>query len=118
MQATLTRRRVFPARLEQAEVLSRAVCPCEMLPAGVPGLVRINGVTYTLAYNATLPESGAPVVHGYKLTNTETYKSYDLDAKLDGCDCPDYVFRRGTALHPCCKHLLSIREWREGGKVA
>ena len=52
------RRRVLPVRLEEATVLSRAVCPCEMLPAGMPGLVSINGKTYTLAYNATLPEVG------------------------------------------------------------
>ena len=113
-----TRRRILPVRLSEATVLSRAVCPCEMQPVGIPGLVSINGQTYTLAYNATLPEVGEPVIHGYRLTSTESYKSYDLPADLSTCDCPDWFFRRNTVAHPRCKHQLSMRQWREQGKVA
>ena len=82
MTATRTCRRVLPVRLEEAVVLSRAVCPCEMLPAGLPGLVSINGKCYTLEYNATLPEVGEPVIHGYRITCTQSYKQYDIPADL------------------------------------
>jgi hypothetical protein len=118
MPATCTRRRVLPVRLEEATVLSRAIAPCEMIPAGLPGLVSINGKTYLLAYNATLPEVGAPVVHGYRLTCTETYKVYDIPADLADCSCPDWFFRRNTVQHPCCKHQLSVRLFKEQGKLA
>jgi hypothetical protein len=118
MPATCTRRRVLPVRLEEATVLSRAIAPCEMIPAGLPGLVSINGKTYTLAYNATLPEVGEPVVHGYRLTSTDEYKTYDVPADLSDCSCPDHVFRRGTVEHPCCKHQISLRRFREAGKLA
>jgi SWIM zinc finger len=118
MNATRTRRRVLPVRLEEATVLSRAICVCEMIPAGVPGLVSINGATYTLALNATLPEVGEPIIHGYRLTSMESYKSYDLPADLSTCDCPDWYFRRNTVEHPCCKHQLAVRQFREQGKLA
>ena len=111
-------RRVLPVRLEEATVLSRAVCPCEMLPAGLPGMVSINGKTYLLAYNATLPEAGEPVVHGYRLTSTEDYKVYDLPADLADCSCPDWFFRRNRPDHPHCKHQISLSRFREQGKLA
>lgn len=117
MTATATRRRVNPVRLTEAVVLSKAICPCEMLPKGVPGLASINGKVYCLAYNATLPDAGGPVVHGYRLTSTEDYKAYDLPADLSDCSCPDYVFRRGTAEFPCCKHQMACRAFREAGKL-
>jgi hypothetical protein len=112
------RRRVLPVRLEEATVLSRAIAPCEMLPNGLPGIVSINGRTYTLAYNATLPEVGEPVVHGYRLTCTESYKVYDLPADAGECSCPDWIFRRGTPAFPLCKHAMSVRLWKEAGKLA
>lgn len=112
------RRRDLPVRLEEATVLSRAVAPCEMLPAGIPGIVSINGKTYTLAYNATLPEVGAPVVHGYRLTSTVDYKVYDVPADLSTCDCADWFFRRNAVEFPCCKHQLSVRLWKEAGNMA
>ena len=115
---TTTRRRILPVRLEEATVLSRAIAPCEMLPNGVPGIVSINGKTYTLAYNATLPETGEPIVHGYRLTSTEDYKVYDIPADLADCSCPDFVFRRGTITEPVCKHIRSVRLWKEAGKLA
>ena len=118
MAATYKPRRVLPVRLDEAVVLSRAVCPCEMIPGGIPGLVSINGKTYTLAYNATLPEVGEPIIHGYTLTSTESYKSYDLPADVSTCDCPDWFFRRNTVEHPHCKHQLSIRRFREAGNLA
>jgi SWIM zinc finger len=111
-------RRILPVRLEEATVLSRAVCPCEMLPKGLPGLVSINSKVYLLAYNATLPEVGEPIIHGYRLTCTESYKTYDVPADMADCSCPDFLFRRGTITHPACKHILGIRLWREAGKVA
>ena len=30
----------------------------------------------------------------------------------------DFLFRRGTVEHPACKHILSIRRWKEAGKIA
>jgi hypothetical protein len=118
MNATCTRRRILPVRLEEATLLSKPICCCEMIPAGVPGLVSINGATYTLALNATLPDVGEPIVHGYRLTSTESYKTYDLPHDLSTCDCPDWFFRRNTVAHPHCKHQLSLRQFREAGKLA
>ncbi len=118
MTACTTRRRILPVRLEEATVLSKPVCCCEMQPDGIPGRVSINGQVYLLAYNATLPEAGEPVVHGYTLTSTATGKSYDVPADLSDCSCPDFCFRRNSVAHPCCKHQLSMRRWREQGKVA
>ena len=115
---TCQRRRILPVRLTEATVLSRAVCPCEMLPKGLPGLVSINGKVYTLAYNATLPEVGEPIIHGYTLTSTEDYKRYDLPADVSTCDCPDWFFRRNTVEHPRCKHQISVSQFKEAGKVA
>ena len=117
MTATCTRRRVNPVCLTEAAVLSKPISPCEMLPAGLPGLVRINGKVYALAYNVTLPETGSPVVHGYRLTCCETYKAYDVPADVSTCDCPDWTFRRNTVEHPRCKHQLSILSWKEAGKL-
>lgn len=117
MPAT-TRRRILPVRLAEATVLSKPICSCEILPAGLPGLVSINDRTYALSLNATLPDVGEPIVHGYRLTSTDEYKAYDLPADLSTCDCPDHVFRRGTIEHPCCKHQLAMRLWRERGDLA
>ena len=118
MSPTCTRRRVNPVRLTEAVILSRAICCCEMLPKGLPGLISINGQTYTLSYNATLPEVGQPIVHGYRLTSTESYKAYDLPEDLSTCDCADWTFRRNTVEHPHCKHQISMRKFHEQGKVA
>jgi SWIM zinc finger len=109
---TATRRRVLPVRLDEATVIRKPICCCEILPAGLPGLVSINGKEYSWALNATLPEVGEPIVHGHRLTCLETGKVYDIDATLTSCDCPDFVFRRGTNDHKFCKHLLSVRKWR------
>lgn len=117
MTTTLTRRRVNPVTLTEAVVISKPVCCCEMLPKGIPGLVRINGQVYTLTYNATLPEVGEPVVHGYKMASTESLKSYDLPADLWDCTCPDHCFRRNTPAHPQCKHQLAVAAFREAGKI-
>ncbi len=117
-QVRCAHRGVLPVRLEEAVVLRRAVCPCEMQPEGIPGLVSINHKVYLLAYNATLPETGEPTVHGYTLTSTATGKGYDLPADVSTCDCPDWFFRRNTVEHPRCKHQLSIRRWKEAHKIA
>jgi hypothetical protein len=116
---TIYRPRVVkPVRLDEATVIRKPVCCCEMLPAGLPGLVSINGKEYAWALNATLPEVGEPIVHGHRLTCLESGKFYDLPADLTTCDCPDWFFRRNTIAHPHCKHQLSLRRFREDGKLA
>ena len=112
------RRKINPVVLSEATVLGKPVCVCEMQPQGIPGTVSINGQVYTLAYNATLPETGEPIIHGYTLTSTATGKSYDIPADVSTCDCPDWFFRRNTVAHPRCKHQISLRQWKETGKVA
>lgn len=114
---TTTRRRVNPAQVRSAAILSKPICCCELIPAGIPGLATINETTYVLAYNATLPEAGEPVVHGYRLTSTDTYKSYDLLADLADCSCPDFIFRRNTVEHPRCKHQIALAIYKESGKI-
>ena len=89
-----------------------------MLPAGLPGLVSINGKGYCRALNATLPEVGEPIVHGHRLTCLETGEFYDPPAGLTTCDCPDWCFRRKKIAHACCKHQLGLGKFREDGKRA
>ena len=57
-------------------------------------------------------EEGEPVVYGYQIRSTTSYKTYNLDAELLTCDCPDFTFRRGTAEHPHCKHLIALAQFR------
>ena len=113
MPATLTRRPSTKPRLLSVSCTSRAVCPCEMLPNGVPGIVEINGGVYTLEYNATLPDAGEPVIHGYRVTSTKSYKAYDIDAETLTCDCCDSLYSRVQ-----CKHSSAVESLRKSGKLA
>jgi len=115
MTAATRTRRVIPTRprLLGVSLLSRAVCPCEILPAGLPGLCSINGRAYTLEYNATLPAEGEPVIHGYRVTSIDSYKAYDIDAETLECDCEDATYSRVQ-----CKHSAAVESLRKSGKLA
>src|SRR4051812_47870357 len=92
-----TRRAVKPVRLDEATVISRPVCPCEICPRGVAGLVSINGTQYTIEVNGELPDVGEPIIYGSRLTNAASGQVYALPASLDECSCPDHFWRRGRS---------------------
>ena len=100
------------------KLLRRPVAPCDLVPAGVPGEVLINGTSYALRYNATLPETGEPEVYGYSLEKADG-TGYDLPFTLDDCTCPDHIYRRDPA-DQCgmCKHARAMKALRAAEKLA
>jgi hypothetical protein len=97
--------------------LRRPICPCEMVPEGLPGAVSINGGIYLLGYNATLPEVGQPVVYGYRLTKDDG-TVYDIPSDLSGCDCRGSERWAPTRGPLVCKHVRCVAYLREQGRLA
>src|SRR5262245_18883898 len=79
------------------------VCPCEIAPAGKPGILLLGENVYSVTINATLPETGEPVVYGYRLAKDDG-ESYDLPADASTCECKCHL-RWGH-----CKHQDAVRE--------
>ena len=80
-----------------------------MIPAGLPGLAMINGGEYQVAYNAELPEVGAPIVFGWRLTSPAG-EVYDVPADLSGCDCCGNERWRSQFGPQVCKHVRFISQ--------
>lgn len=97
--------RTYPARDIEVELLRRPITACEILPAGLAGLVRINGTEYALAYHSELPATGEPIVRGYRLTKDDG-TAYDLPHDLRSCDCLDGMVRSRPG---GCKHAAALR---------
>jgi hypothetical protein len=106
-------RTIKPACLESCSCLSQPIYACVIQPAGVEGVVEINGDTYTL-----IP-LGEGTRDGYRLVNTDSGSIYDIDTSNGWpvCDCPDFVARRGrTGPRDQCKHglaLIALRRERQ-----
>ena len=100
-------RRVKPRNAPDCFVLvEKPICPCEMLPAGLPGVALLNGHEYRVEINADLPAIGEPQVHGYRLTNPDG-DTYDVPADLSSCECLGHLRwsqDRGTV----CKHRRAL----------
>lgn len=96
MNATLTRK-TYPPVQADAEILCRWVEPCEAMPAGVAGFVRVNDAVYML-----LPLADKGTIVGWRFT-TSAGKVYDVDKSHMSCDCPDSQFRQRR-----CKHVAAL----------
>lgn len=98
------------------KLLRKPIWPCELLPEGEPGEVEINGQVYDLAVNADLPEHGEPVTYGFRLTNRESERVYDVDCSSQWltCDCADATYNDPAG---GCKHSRAIRDLRERGEI-
>ena len=103
-----------PARCDVA-LVSRVVYPCEMIPEGCPGVVRLNGQAYWL-YPLVSFEGDGFVVEGYRFVKADG-EARDVRAARWGleCDCADATFRRreGNA----CKHAAAVKQLREAGEL-
>jgi hypothetical protein len=94
----------------RAELLTRPIGPCALIPAGQPGQITINGDAYRLAYISH--EFGQ--VDGYQILKADG-TVYDVSADLSTCDCPDgtYRIREGG-----CRHCVAIRQLRDAELIA
>jgi hypothetical protein len=96
-----------------SEVLREPLTPCEILPAGLPGVLVINGTTYSVEVLGYLPEVGEPVIDGYRLTKPDgTAHDICLVAGRLECSCGDWIFRRSVQVDRSladCKHCLAVR---------
>jgi hypothetical protein len=103
---------VKPAVCDSA-VIRPPVAPCELLPAGLPGVLVINGNPYIVEVLGYLPEHGEPVIDGYRLTkpNGEAHDLCLVAGRLE-CSCGDWIFRRSCQVEPGladCKHCVAVR---------
>lgn len=109
---TLTRK-TYPAVNPTVRLDVAPIAPCELLPAGLPGQVAIDGTTYAIAYHGELPEEGDVEIHGYQLAK-EDGTTYDLPADCSHCECRDFLSRvRPTG----CKHMACVRTLRNAGRI-
>ncbi len=81
-----------------------------MVRRGVAGCLEINGTCYDV-----LPLTGSAAgpdvaVVGYRLTNNQNNRIYDIDATATPflCDCPDRIFSQ--RIDSECKHSRGLRE--------
>jgi hypothetical protein len=110
--ATLTRKpRTIRPAICDSQVIRQPLYHCELRPDGVPGVVQINGVTYTVTVIGHLPEVGQPVVEGYTFRK-EDGTSYDVGMSfgLLTCDCADQTFNRDYRDAQGCKHCKCVRK--------
>jgi hypothetical protein len=105
-------RRINPVRCDCRCILP-PVYPTDLLAGGMAGIVIINGTEYDL-----LP-LGPTTRDGYRMTNRDNRKVYDVDTEsgFPVCDCPDQLTRRGTVEHPWCKHGCCLMQCRREGKL-
>jgi hypothetical protein len=111
-----TTTRTRKPREDAFTLLRRPISPCEMVPAGIPGAVEINGDVYTLGYNATCPEQGDVVIHGYRLTKGGG-TVYDLPEDLSECECLGHL-RWSQERGIRCKHRRCLEELKANGEIA
>jgi hypothetical protein len=75
-------------------------------------VLEINGTAYTVQQLLGWPEGaeGSELV-GYRLTNRESGKVYDLEVTAEPwrCDCPDFLHRRDGKDAKGCKHVAGLR---------
>jgi hypothetical protein len=90
------------------------ICPCEILPAGAPGLLEINGQLYSVHILGFLPKVGEPRLEGFRLTKGDG-TSHDLcliDGRIE-CTCGDWIWRRAAQCERAlmdCKHIKAVKE--------
>jgi hypothetical protein len=103
---------VKPVRCE-SHVVHHPICPCELRPEGIPGVLVINGLTYEVEVVGELPSEGEPVIDGYRLTKADgTCHDVCLVAGRWECTCGDWIFRRSVLAEPSrsdCKHTAACR---------
>ena len=108
----------FPRRLVKpcvcdSHVLYHPICPCELRPGGIPGVLSINGIYYSVEVIGELPKAGEPVIDGYRLTNPDGIcHDVCIVAGRWECTCGDWQFRRSCqteAKLADCKHTLACR---------
>lgn len=101
-----------PAKCE-SEVLRHPIAPCEILPAGLAGVVSINATHYAVEIIGYLPEVGEPVVDGYRLSKPDgTAHDVCLVHGRMECTCGNWIFRRAALADPdCqdCKHIIACK---------
>jgi hypothetical protein len=90
-------RKVYPPVTADAEILCRWVMPCELLPQGQAGFVRVNEQVYML-----LPLADKGRIVGYRLTKSDG-KIYDIDTTGRDwvCDLSLPSCRPSTSGHDC-----------------
>lgn len=101
------------------QLVEPVVYPCDLLPAGQPGQVRINGAVYhVLAIcDPARSEPGNPCVLGYRLVNPAG-QSYDLheDCGELCCECWDFLASKQGTGTPC-KHGQAVRKLQSEGAI-
>jgi hypothetical protein len=77
---------------------------------GVAAL-EINGTAYTVEQLLDFGRAGSGGLAGYRLTNRQNSKVYDVEITADAwrCDCPDFVYRRDGKDAKGCKHVAGLR---------
>jgi hypothetical protein len=114
LETTVTATRIRKPRIVKpvvccCEAQGRLIYPCEMIPAGVPVRVMINGTPYLLSAHGNQPEAG------YRLVKQGGDGAvYDLDSS-EGypiCDCPDCEINQRA-----CKHCLAIAQFSQQGII-
>ena len=105
MTTTTTKKRtVKPVTMAGVRIIKMPHYRGENEPAGRSGLVEFSGSIYSI-----LP-LGASSRDGYRLTNLDNQKVYDVDTSSGQptCDCGDFTWRRRP-----CKHCLALVELRK-----
>jgi hypothetical protein len=95
-------------------MIRRPCAPCDLVPAGIPGLVTINATPYEIEILGELPRVGNLEIDGYRLTkgNGEAHDLCYVDGRWE-CTCGDWIFRRSVMAEPHradCKHIHAIRQ--------
>jgi hypothetical protein len=104
---------VKPVRCE-CSLIRRPCAPCELAPAGIPGLLAINSTPYEVEIIGELPPVGCLEIDGYRLTkgNGEAHDLCLVNGRWE-CTCGDWIFRRSVLAEPSrsdCKHIHAIRQ--------
>lgn len=94
-------------------ILRQCLCLIQPTYEGDPGSVVINGQVYFIQCLGTGSRDG------YRLTNQDNGKVYDVDTSsgFPVCDCPDYTVRRGKAKGDYCKHGSALVELRRSNVI-
>lgn len=103
--------RITKPAVSESAIIRYPIVGCEMVPRGIPGLLEINGIRYTVEVIGTLPPAPAePQVSGYRLTK-DNGESHDLCLVCGvlECSCGDYLFRRQARDPRGCKHVIACR---------
>jgi hypothetical protein len=104
---------VKPVKCE-CQLLHRPCAPCELAPAGIPGVLTINASVYAVEIIGELPPVGCLEIDGYRLTkgNGEAHDICFVNGRWE-CTCGDWIFRRSVLAEPNradCKHIAAVRK--------